>query len=330
MAGLTHSDRHVVRSGFVPGLKYDLWLMTFEGVYSVLPTPFTDRGDLDQASLRRVVDLFIEKGVERTDRARGDGRGRAARGRRAGAVLELVVAQAAGRVADRRGNVGGRNADLHELQPAGEGDWGGSRHGQSAADAQAEFRGGRPPLQGTGRHGRLADHRAGLSADFGLCDGTGTARAHREEIPSARTIKLEDPPTPFKTARILERPQGTKVQIFGGLGGVFLLEELMSGATGAMTGFAFPEILARIVEALPRGRARSGRRRVLSRRAADAVRVPGRDRHGDPQGSAAAARRARQRGDARARGQRWTPTHETLDRVLAWVTSQKGLEWISV
>jgi len=37
--------------------------MTFEGVYSVLPTPFTDRGDLDEASLRRVVDLFIEKGV---------------------------------------------------------------------------------------------------------------------------------------------------------------------------------------------------------------------------------------------------------------------------
>ena len=33
------------------------------------------------------------------------------------------------------------------------------------------------------------------------------------------------------------------MQIFGGLGGVFLLEELMSGATGAMTGFAFPEIL---------------------------------------------------------------------------------------
>ena len=41
------------------------------------------------------------------------------------------------------------------------------------------------------------------------------------------------------------------MQIFGGLGGVFLLEELMSGATGAMTGFAFPEILVRIVQAVP-------------------------------------------------------------------------------
>src|SRR5204863_4094333 len=52
-----------------------------------------------------------------------------------------------------------------------------------------------------------------------------------KEVPTARTIKLEDPPTPFKTARILEAAGDTKVQIFGGLGGVFLLEELISGAT---------------------------------------------------------------------------------------------------
>jgi 4-hydroxy-tetrahydrodipicolinate synthase len=72
------------------------------------------------------------------------------------------------------------------------------------------------------------------------------------EIPKARTIKLEDPPTPFKTSRILEQLKSDKagditVRIFGGLGGVFLLEELLAGATGAMTGFAFPEILVRIV-----------------------------------------------------------------------------------
>ena len=37
------------------------------------------------------------------------------------------------------------------------------------------------------------------------------------------------------------------MKIFGGLGGVFLLEELMAGAAGAMTGFAFPAILVEIV-----------------------------------------------------------------------------------
>jgi 4-hydroxy-tetrahydrodipicolinate synthase len=35
---------------------------------------------------------------------------------------------------------------------------------------------------------------------------------------------------------------------------VFLLEELLAGATGAMTGFAFPEILVQIVTLFRRGR----------------------------------------------------------------------------
>jgi 4-hydroxy-tetrahydrodipicolinate synthase len=68
------------------------------------------------------------------------------------------------------------------------------------------------------------------------------------EVPRARTIKLEDPPTPPKIARILEEcGDDVPVRIFGGLGGVFLLEELLAGAAGAMTGFAYPEALVEIV-----------------------------------------------------------------------------------
>jgi 4-hydroxy-tetrahydrodipicolinate synthase len=37
--------------------------MAFQGVYSIIPTAFTDSGALDEASQRRVVDLFIEKGA---------------------------------------------------------------------------------------------------------------------------------------------------------------------------------------------------------------------------------------------------------------------------
>src|SRR5262249_62373932 len=78
----------------------------------------------------------------------------------------------------------------------------------------------------------------------------GTAR----EVSAARTIKLEDPPTPFKTARILQQAGGLELEIFGGLGGVFLLEELMAGGAGAMTGFAFPAILVEIVKLFRAGR----------------------------------------------------------------------------
>ena len=79
-------------------------------------------------------------------------------------------------------------------------------------------------------------------------------RALARDVPAARTIKLEDPPTPFKTSRILEHTRDLDVRIFGGLGGVFLLEELMAGAAGAMTGFAFPEILVKIVTLFRAGR----------------------------------------------------------------------------
>jgi 4-hydroxy-tetrahydrodipicolinate synthase len=57
----------------------------------------------------------------------------------------------------------------------------------------------------------------------------------------ARTVKLEDPPTPPKIGRLLaEDPTMT---VFGGLGGAAALWELERGACGTMTGFAYPEIL---------------------------------------------------------------------------------------
>lgn len=45
---------------------------------------------------------------------------------------------------------------------------------------------------------------------------------------------------------MLAQADGVEVSVLGGLGGVFMLEELMSGAAGVMTGFAFPETLAQI------------------------------------------------------------------------------------
>ena len=41
--------------------------------------------------------------------------------------------------------------------------------------------------------------------------------------------------------------------IFGGLGGVFLLDELARGSIGAMTGFAYPEILVQVCRHMAEG-----------------------------------------------------------------------------
>lgn len=72
-----------------------------------------------------------------------------------------------------------------------------------------------------------------------------------ERIPAARTLKLEDPPLMEKISAI--RARTDKFAIFGGLGGMFLLEELARGAEGTMTGFAFTEILVAVYQAWQAG-----------------------------------------------------------------------------
>src|SRR6476620_8723104 len=222
--------------------------MTFEGVYSVLPTPFTDRGDLDEASLRKVVDLFIEKGANGLTALGVTGEIARLEDAERSRVLEVVVAQAAGRVPVVAGTTaeGTRTCVAYSRQAKAIG----------AAAVMVS-----PPRMAKLNSDVVVRHYKTLAEtvdtpivvqDYPPISGFAMepallARIARE-IPAARTIKLEDPPTPFKTARILEQASGLTVQIFGGLGGVFLLEELISGATGAMTGFAFPEILVRIVQ----------------------------------------------------------------------------------
>lgn len=71
-------------------------------------------------------------------------------------------------------------------------------------------------------------------------------------IPAARYLKLEDPPLMQKISEICAEVEG--LEIFGGLGGMFLLEELGRGASGTMTGFAFTEILVAVYEAWSCGR----------------------------------------------------------------------------
>jgi 4-hydroxy-tetrahydrodipicolinate synthase len=72
-----------------------------------------------------------------------------------------------------------------------------------------------------------------------------------EKIPNVRHLKLEDPPLMQKIGAIRERTD--KYEIFGGLGGMFLLEELERGASGTMTGFAFTEILVAVFKAFTEG-----------------------------------------------------------------------------
>ena len=64
--------------------------------------------------------------------------------------------------------------------------------------------------------------------------------------PFAVAMKAEAPPT---AQAIADLTAATDVPVFGGLGGVGLLDELAAGAAGAMTGFSHPEGLIAAVDA---------------------------------------------------------------------------------
>lgn len=60
-------------------------------------------------------------------------------------------------------------------------------------------------------------------------------------------VKAEAPPTSVSVAKLVQVLPG--LPIFGGLGGIGLIDELCLGAAGAMTGFSFPEALIATVQA---------------------------------------------------------------------------------
>ena len=310
--------------------------MKLEGVYSVLPTAFTSSGDLDDDSLRRVIDLFIGAGINGVTALGVTGEVARLDDSERRRVLEVVTTHVNGRI----GVVAGTTAD-------------GTRtcinYSRHAKDAGATAVMVSPPRMPKLNSEAVVRHFHALAEavdieivvqDYPPISGYAMepallARIARE-IPRARTIKLEDPPTPFKTSRILgEVGTGEAVRIFGGLGGVFLLEELLAGATGAMTGFAFPEILVEIVSLFRAGRVDEAAE--VFYRAVPLMRFEFQE------GIGMAIRKEvlRRRGAVtdpvtRAPGAKLdSTTLAALDRVLRWTaaaqeTSGEGASWISV
>jgi 4-hydroxy-tetrahydrodipicolinate synthase len=300
------------------------------GVYSVLPTPFSDSTDIDFPSLAKVVDQAIAAGVDgltalgvtsevaRFTEAERD------------QVTDALMTQVDGRVPVVIGTTAEGLRTCVEY----------TRRAKAAGAAAVMIS---PPRLPKLNSDTVLRHYAAVAQaveipivvqDYPPISGYAMeppllARIARE-VPAARTIKLEDPPTPFKTSRILEAADGVELSIFGGLGGVFLLEELLAGSAGAMTGFAYPEALVRIVSLFRAGKVDEAaeffyrfvplmrfefqegigmaiRKEVLKRRGAIA---------------STATRAPAGRLDA--------ATMAALDRLLRWTAAQEGASWISV
>jgi 4-hydroxy-tetrahydrodipicolinate synthase len=222
-------------------------LTKLSGVYTVLPTPFDENGAVDRESLKRVIDLFLADGVSGFTALGVASEAARLTDTERQLVLETTMEHVNGRVPVIVGATGsGLDTCL----------------GYSAAAKEAGAAGVMvsPPRMPKLNSAYVHRHFAAIADKFDFAiviqDYPPISGYHMEasllvdlcrKIPSARTIKLEDAPTPYKTARIRELEDGLDIDIFGGLGGGYLLEELIAGATGAMTGFAHPKLLVEIV-----------------------------------------------------------------------------------
>jgi 4-hydroxy-tetrahydrodipicolinate synthase len=300
------------------------------GVYSVLPTPFTSTSDIDGPSLRKVVDLAIAAKVDGlTSLGVTSEVARFTEAERR-EVADIVLGQVNGRVPVVVGTTAEGLRTCIDY----------TRQAKAAGAARVMVS---PPRMPKLNSEAVVRHYAALAdavdipivvQDYPPISGYAMepwllARIARE-VPAARTIKLEDPPTPFKTSRILAEAKDLPVAIFGGLGGVFLLEELLAGAAGAMTGFAYPEALVEIVSRFKAGDV-DGAAEVFYRF------VP-LMRFEFQEGIGMAIRKEvlRRRGVVadpivRAPGAKLDEnTLAALDRVLRWTARQEGASWISV
>jgi len=216
------------------------------GVWGVLPTPF-EAGTLavDRASVTRVVDLYRDLGA--TGVVALGVFGEAAQ-LTASERIDVLAA-----VCDAAGDLGvvAGVADLDTLVAAEE-----ARRLAGVASARLSA------VMVQANSGDSSELRRHFDTVYETCDtpivvqdyplSSGvhvSTEALVEAIDGAEwaaAVKCESPPT---SPAIGQLAGAVDVPLFGGLGGIGLLDELMAGAAGAMTGFSHPEALLATVAA---------------------------------------------------------------------------------
>jgi 4-hydroxy-tetrahydrodipicolinate synthase len=221
------------------------------GVYNIVPTPFDESGALDVPSLRRLVDFVIGTGVTGITILGVLGEaGKLSEAERT-RTLEVAIETAADRVPVC---VGATHAATDRCIAY-------SREAEAAGAAALLVA---PPALARSNEAAVRRHYEAVSAatslplvvqDYPPVSGVFMTPAFigalASDVPACRWLKLEDDPTAPKTSAVLA--SNPAIGVFGGLGGVFMLEELQRGAIGTMTGFGFPEVLVAVYQRFAAG-----------------------------------------------------------------------------
>ncbi len=227
------------------------------GVYIIAATPFTDDGALDLQSVDTLTDFYLRCGVHGFTLLGMMGEAHKLTADESIEVVKRVI----GRAGDRQVIVGVSHAGLenvrrlsHEVMVAG------------AAGVMVA-----PPagLKGDdGVYNYYAQVFAALGPDIPVVyqdypQATGVYLAPAvfrlvDDFKQLVMLKHEDAPGLAKLTRVREgekKPGRRRVSILVGNGGLYLPQELRRGADGAMTGFAWPEMLVQVCDLFAAGKA---------------------------------------------------------------------------
>lgn len=228
------------------------------GVYLITVTPFTDSGALDLASTDRMVDFCLEKGVTGLTVLGIMGEATKLTMAESSTFVRQVLARVAGRVPVVVGASAAGFAPMRELT-------------QSVMDLGASGVMVAPPStvrtdDQISAYFDMVNETLGPDVPWVLQDhpvatgvqmATGVILKILKNSPNCVMLKHEDCPGLAKLSALRaasERGELARIAILtGNGGGLFLPEELSRGADGAMTGFAYPEMMVDVCAAHARG-----------------------------------------------------------------------------
>jgi len=221
-----------------------------KGVYIISVTPFTDSGALDLDSTDRMVDFYMDKGVTGFTLLGMMGEAPKLTMAESRSFVQRVLKRLDGKVPVVVGASSPGFASMAELTKAVMDD--------GAAGVMIAPPGTLKTDDQIVTYYENAAEAIGASTPFVLQDFPQSTNVHMtagviariiKALPSCVMLKHEDWPGLAKLSALRAMRDLRRVSILVGNGGVFLPEEMERGADGAMTGFAYPEMMVDVVKA---------------------------------------------------------------------------------
>ena len=221
-----------------------------EGFIAIAVTPLTDDGDIDFGGMQRLMDFYVDAGAVGVTLLGVMGEAHRMTDSDAIAVFDEAMTAVAGRIPVI---VGISDPSMPRALAL-------ANHAMERGGAGVMLR----PLAGLLGDAAVVryftDYAAALGPDIPICvqDFPKASGVHLsvaawrlivQECPTVLMLKHEDEPGLRKLSAIRQAETDglRRIPIFAGTNGIHLVQELDRGVDGAMTGFAFPDVLVEVI-----------------------------------------------------------------------------------